>query len=45
MPDEGIDIKKGRMRCSDKWRRHVKGLAHVFWICICSHSVVEVGRE
>ena len=45
MPVEGIDIKKGRMRCRDERRRHVKGLAHGFWVRVCSCSVVEVGRE
>jgi hypothetical protein len=39
------NCKKGRMRCRDEQRRHVKGLAHGFWIRICSRSVVEVGRE
>jgi hypothetical protein len=45
MPVKRIVIKKGRIRCRDERRRHVKGLAHGFWIRVCSRSVVEVGRE
>jgi hypothetical protein len=40
MPVEGIDIKKGRMRCRDERRRHVKGLAHGFWVRVCCSRVV-----